>query len=225
MKKENNKVNDKITTEKDLSGLEQCFKGVDGKVYKLKNVLEQSDWWVLKKRKSETTILFHSAVQKIANLAGMQTNPRYSVLIAPSHENNHTIAMQIEICDTKGRCTTNIGEVNKDNLGSRGRANPVNMAQKRAYDRAVFTHLGITGLLGEDELTDEEENKDMDKLKLEEQKAIVPFINSILAALTDADLKKVAKDIKASTTILSAEQLDVLRGIWKKKAAELIKSF
>jgi hypothetical protein len=225
MKKENNKVNDKITTEKDLSGLEQCFKGVDGKVYKLKNVLEQSDWWVLKKRKSETTILFHSAVQKIANLAGMQTNPRYSVLISPSHENNHTIAMQIEICDTKGRCTTNIGEVNKDNLGSRGRANPVNMAQKRAYDRAVFTHLGITGLLGEDELTDEEENKEMDKLKLEEQKAIVPFINSILAALTDADLKKVAKDIKASTTILSAEQLDVLRGIWKKKAAELIKSF
>lgn len=220
----------KKTKEKDieiplLDGLAQSFKDKSKKQVQLKTILKDTDWWILKKRTSQLTIVSHDGVKKIADAAGIQTNPRYSILISPTHENNYTLAMQVEICDGDGRCTVEIGEVNRNNLGSRGRANPVNMAQKRAYDRAVFRHLGINGLLGEDEIQDVEEEKEMDKINLEEQKQIVPLINKVLNTKTVQELKTLAIEIKKESTKYTSAQVDVLRGLWKKRFAELTKSF
>jgi hypothetical protein len=219
------KKNDKTIVPDGLNGLEQHFKGSKGKEIQLSSILTAKEWWILKKKSSQVTIITHEGVKKIADAAGLQTNPRYSILISPTHENNYTIAMQCEICDNNSRCTIEIGEVNRNNLGTRGRQNPVNMAQKRAYDRAVFRHLGITGLLGEDEIADEEEEKEMDKLSNEDQKAIVPFINEIINSKTQAELKTIANNIKRIVNQYSKEQIDVLRGLWKKRVAELTKTF
>jgi hypothetical protein len=204
-----------------LNGLEQSFKGHNGQQIVLKDILVEKEWWVLKQRKSQSTIITHDGVKKIADAAGLSKSPKYSILISPTHENNYTIAMQAEICDNEGKCTTEIGEVNRNNLGSRGRANPVNMAQKRAYDRAVFRHLGITGLLGEDELQDEEEKTEMETLTDEQKIEIVPFINKIWAATNQAELKAVADEIKVVTTFIP-EQIIELRKAWKKQAAEIL---
>ena len=205
-------------------GLNQSFVGLDGVQYVLKEFLTRQDWWTLKKHKVLLAIITHDGVKKIANRAGMGTNPKYTVLIQPSDHNNYTTAMQVEICDSFGKCTTDIGESSRSNLGTHGRQNPINMAQKRAYDRAVFRHLGITGLLAEDELQDEEEPNEMDKLSFDEQKEIVPLLNLILGAKGKQDLtafKNKMKGIKG----LKEEQLNLLRGMWKKKFAEFAKTF
>lgn len=218
--KKEKKVDDKAIIPAGLNGLEQSFKGSNGNIIQLKDILTDKEWWVLKKRTSQMTIITHDGVKRIADAAGLSKSPKYSILISPTHENNYTIAMQVEICDNEGKCTNEIGEVNRNNLGSRGRANPVNMAQKRAYDRAVFRHLGITGMLGEDELQDEEEKTDMENLTDEQKKEIVPFINKIWAATEQKALKDVALEIKQ--TALSEEQKAELRKLWSKQAGILL---
>lgn len=208
-----------------LSGLEQAFYGEDGKTVILKNLLTKDDWWELKNRKGSKIILNHDAVKKIADKAGIKTNPHYTVLTQPRFDNNYQYLMQVEICDSKGRCTTEMGESNRSNLSSRGRGNPANMAQKRAYDRAVFRHLGITGLLGEDELEDiEVPNESMNKLSEEEQLQIVTYINELLLVKKKPELTAFAAKMKKGT-MLNNNQLEYLRKLYKKKLAEVSSSF
>lgn len=214
------KVNGTIT----LSGLEQGFKNKNGKVIKLKSFLKEGDWWELKSDKRVTVIILHDAVKKIANEAGISTDPEYKVLTQPVIENNYTYLIQVKITDSKGRSTVELGEASRHNLGSRGRNNPANMAQKRAFDRAVFTHLGITGLLGEDELIDEE-NKEMDKLSHDDQKKIVPLLNELFAATSKEALKAFSAKMTKIKEEYSPAQLDTLRGIYTKKLAVMQKSF
>jgi len=221
------KIKNEKTTQPEVektNGLEQTIIQKDGTLIPISKILTPNDWWVLKKRNSQATILLHDAVKKLADIAGIQTNPKYSILIAPTHENNYTIAMQVEICDSTGRCTTDIGETNRSNLGIRGRANPVNMSQKRAYDRAVLRHLGITGLLSEEEIQ-EEEDKNMDKLSEEEAKQITPLVNEILNAKDKKVLNTFKLKMRSIIGNYNENQVNFLRELWKKNFAKLEKSF
>lgn len=218
---------EKPKEEKDIEliGLEQSFETKSNKKVPLRSFLKEGDWWVLKGRKKTTIIILHEAVKKIADEAGIKTDPDYTVLTQPSYENNYQYLIQARICDDKGRCTTELGEVNRSNLGPRGRHNPANMAQKRAFDRAVFRHLGISGLLGEDEIEEDEIKKDMDELTHEERQAISMLINDILLAKNKADLMKFKVTIKKQVKLFNERQLDVLRNLWKKQLAAFEKSF
>lgn len=209
----------------DLSGLEQSFGDNNGDTVILKDFLTKEDWWEMKGRKGSKVILTHDAVKKIADKAGILTNPKYEILTQPNYQNNYQYLIQVTICNHLGVCTTELGESNRSNLSSRGRGNPANMAQKRAYDRAVFRHVGITGLLGEDELEDVEQPKDMEKLSEESQQAIVPHVNDLLLAKNKADLIKFQTKMKNAKKTLEPDQLEYLRKLFKKKLAEISKSF
>lgn len=220
-----NKQPDELKEPLVLSGLEQAFKDSKGKTVVLKDFLSKEDWWELKSRKGMSVILTHDAVKKIADHAGIKSDPEYVILTQPKYDNNYQYLIQVKICDSKGVCTTEMGESNRSNLSSRGRANPANMAQKRAYDRAVFRHVGITGLLGEDELEDVEPAKDyMNKLTPEESQEIVVYVNELLAVKKKADLVSFQVKMKKGT-MLNDNQLEYLRKLFKKKLAELSNSF
>jgi len=209
-----------------LYGLEQAFKDKNGKKTILKDFLTDKDWWEHKGKTYLAVILTHDAVKRIADAGGIMSNPEYTILTQPNYQNNYQYLMQIKICDTKGQCTTEMGESNRSNLSSRGRGNPANMAQKRAYDRAVLRHMGLNGLLGEDELEDVEPIKEnMETLTEEEKQAVVPFINKIWASAKKPDLAKVQVEIKNEIKSFSVNQLDFLRKQFKKKVAELSNTF
>lgn len=206
-------------------GLEQTFKNKAGKATPLSKVLKDGDWWELKSRGNISYIITHNAVKKLADAAGIWTDVDYSILTQPSHENNYQQTWQARVRDTK-TSTTEIGEVNRNNLGSRGKNNPANMAQKRAYDRAVLRHLGIVGFLGEDELPDREEEK-MENLSPDEAKAIVDLLNEIFALKDKTELE--AFDVKMrelkDQAIYSERQIDVLRNARSNMLIKFSNSF
>jgi hypothetical protein len=208
---------------KGLTGLSQSFKSATGKKLLLKDFLTESDWWELKKGKNVTYIVYHDAVKKIAKEAGISVT-EYTILTQPSVDNNLTFVIQVKICDTAGKCSINLGEASRNNLGLRGRSNPANMAQKRAFDRAVFDHLGIVGVLGDDELPDKDEET-MDNLTLDERKVIVLQINKILNSKNKKDLSAFNTEMKTKKPLLNENQLTYLRKLYKKKLAEFSKSF
>jgi hypothetical protein len=176
-------------------------------------------------KKHITYIVYHDAVERIANLAGIRSDPEYKFHIQPTTQNNYTTAVEIKITDHTGRSTVNMGESSRGNLGARGRQNPINMAQKRAFDRAVFKHLGISGLLGDDELPDEPEEQLMDKISHEEKQKIAPLINEIFASKKKTDLSVFKQKMSKIKVEYSEGQLEVLRSLWKKQLAALEKSF
>ena len=200
------------------------FISKDGDTILLNDFLTSSDYWVLDKRKSKVTILTHNAIKKIAMKAGIFVLD-YVILTQPDVYNNFQYTIQVKITDEKGRTTIEIGESNRSNLGQRGRQNPANMAQKRALDRAVLSHLGIVGLLSEEELEDNNETAVVDKLTPDESKVIAPEINVIFAAKNKADLVKFNNQMKKDKVKYNPNQLNVLRGLWKKKLSDLTKSF
>lgn len=215
----------KIDAISHLEGLDQEFPNSKGVLVSIRSVLRPGDWWELKKGNIKATIITHNGVKQIADVAGISTDIDYSILTQPDVRNNYQNTWQVKIHDVNEKYTTEIGESNRGNLGSRGRNNPANMAQKRGYDRAVFRHLGITGLLGEDELPDDiETTNQVNKLTHEDQKVIAPLINDILQSKTKKDLISFRTKMKNQSG-LSEGQLDVLRNLWKKTLANLEKSF
>lgn len=206
-------------------GLDQIFLDKNDTPVKIRDFIEPEDTWELKKRGSKATIITHDAIKKIADRAGISTNVGYRVMIEPHVNNNYTIVIEATVTSPKGS-TNELGEANRSNLGNKGRANPVNMSQKRAYDRAVLRHLGIGGLLGEEELPDEEESKkEMDNLTIDEQKAIVPLINQIINTKRLPELNKFKLQMKKIANQYKEYQLVVLRNLWVKQFAKLQKSF
>lgn len=215
-------------------GLEQTFISNAGKKYALKNVLKDGDWWELKSRGKVSYILTHDAVKKLADIAGISSEVDYSILTQPSYENNYQQTWQAKVRDAfipttpsmTVKVTTEIGEVNRNNLGTRGKNNPANMAQKRAFDRAVLRHLGIVGFLGEDELPDRDEEK-MDTLDPDEAKAIVGLLNEIFATKNQKELMAFSTKMVTvkEVEMLNEKQLGVLRNAWNNQSLKFSKSF
>ena len=121
-----------------------------------------------------------------------------------------------------------LGETNRSNLGNRGRNYPANMAQKRSFDRAVFGATGLTGLLSEEELTEEQEEK-MDRLSMDEQKQISKMVNQINLAKTKEDLYQFNRDMKKMANAgtlgdYNDKQLGYLRDLYQKKIGQLQKT-
>lgn len=207
---------------KTIDGLHQVVTLSDGKMVELCELVTEKDFWQTGGRK-KMTILTHRFIQKLGDLCGVSKSVVYQVLTQPDAYNNYQYTIQATICflSQPNVCATEIGEANRSNVGAMGRSNPANMAQKRAYDRAVQRLLGITGLLSEEELSDEENAENMDKLSPEDSKAIAPIINQLLLAKTKEQLNKFNSDMKVKAKTLNQEQLDYLRKLYKKSVAEM----
>ena len=209
-----------VLTDDLLKGLTQKFMLKNGKMTTIKEVLKPEDVWQTTGR-VKRTILSHDAVKKLADAAGVSMDVQYTVLTQPDAMNNYQYTIQAKVCDSKRKCAVELGEANRSNLGTKGRGNPANMAQKRAYDRAVLRLLGITGLLSSEELSDEETKETMEGLSHEEKKKISPEVNKLLLATTKEHLIVFGKEMKIKAKDLNPEQLDYLRKLYKKKLAEL----
>lgn len=206
-------------------GLNQTFKGADGKTYKLKSVLGEGDWWETKGR-GKLTLLTHEAVEKIAKIAGLYVI-KYDLLVEPTVYNNMTVVMSPEIRDKDGNMLSpELGEASRDNLGSKGKSYPHAMAQKRAFDRTVLRGLGIRGLLSEDELPqDNKIDHPMENLSLDEQKVIAPLVTQLLLASTKVQLANFNRVMpeKKNELKLNDNQLDFVRRLYKKRIGDLEK--
>lgn len=213
----------KLINQKELvEGLQQSFQKSDGKPVTLHSVLTSKDFWVTN-GKVKRTILTHDAVKHLADLAGVLKNYKNTILTQPDAYNNYQYTWQVEVCTKKGECSVGIGEANRSNLGAKGRGNPANMAEKRAYDRAVLRLLGITGLLSEEELPDEETPDKMEGLTHEEKKKIAPIVNQLILAKESKQLIAFGNEMKSKSKTLNPAQLDYLRKLYKKKVAEITK--
>lgn len=215
---------EKVEKENLLPGVIQTFKGENGEMIKVQEILSPTDVWKLNKRNSTALIISHNGVKKIADAAGILSNVEYQILTQPKYDNNYQYLIQAKICDSKGKCTVELGESNRNNLGTRGKNNPANMAQKRAYDRAVLRHTGIEGMLSEDELPDQDEYMN-DTLSPEDMLAIAPLINQILAAKSKNDLTAFNKVMVKESVKYNVEQLEKLRTVYKNKLNSFIKTF
>lgn len=221
-KKDVKEVESKVTFPGDQSFMS------GGKVVHLSDFLKEGDWWETKGHGVKRQILTHDACKKIAEKANLRAVD-YQILTQPSTQNGYQYTILCVLEHSKNGKFIEIGESNNRNLGARGRRNPANMAQKRAFDRAVLNALGITGLLSEEELSDEEQEETMDQLTMEEQKGIAVFINHINLAKKKEDLydfnKRMAADGKAGKLDnFSETQLDYLRLLYKKKYSEFQKT-
>ena len=202
-------------------GLEQTVKGTA--LYK---IIKPEHVWQTK-GKVKRTIITHDGVKRIADFAKVSKEVYYTVLTQPDAYNNYQYTIQAKVC-IQGKhddCATEIGEANRSNLGTKGRSNPANMAEKRAYDRAVFRLLGITGILSEEELSDEDsEEDDMHGLSHNGLKEIAPLINQITLAANKSDLIAFNNMMKSSVSNYQPDQLNYLREFYKKKLADLQKT-
>lgn len=207
---------------------EQFFFNSKAEKIQLVNFLKVGDWWEQKGRKTLTVLLTHDAVQKIAKEAGLVCKD-YKIVTQPDIYNNFQYTVQADIIDSKGNtCEPQWGEANRSNLGSRGRNNPANMAQKRSYDRTVLKCLGIQGILSEEELSDKEEEQ-MEELTHDERKQIAPLLNNINLAKTKADLNHFNGNMKilVKQGKHNEKQLEFLRKMFIKRMTALanIKTF
>lgn len=208
-------------------GLEQTFKDKAGKITKLINVISRDDVWEQKGRTFKATIISHEGVKKIADRAGISKDVDYTVLTQPTAYNNYQYTIQVKVkrivhLNGEENSASEIGEANRNNLRSRGRANPANMAQKRAYDRAVLRLLDIKGILSEEELADEEPQNDMpEELTHDERKEIAPIINKLLLAKDNKDLILFASFMKEQKEKCKDNQLEYLRKLYTKRVGEL----
>ena len=223
----NNKKEKKTEVKPDpktIEGLQQVIVLANGEAKPLYELINESDWWQ-SNGKIKRTMLTHDAVKKLADMAGIKKYVTYMVLTQPDAYNNYQYTINATIETANGEKVAEIGEANRNNLGAKGRNNPANMAQKRAYDRAVLRALGITGLLSEEELSDEENEDKMEGLTHDERKQISPIINQLLLVkdkkqliVFSAKMKQTVKESK-----FTPAQLDYLRKLYKKTLADLSK--
>lgn len=224
MKKLAEKENKKAVPVELMEGLSQEFTDSKEKKYKLFQVLTEKEVWQTNGRVKRTMIT-HDGVKKIADKADVAKAYKINILTQPDAYNNYQYTMEVTVCriGKEEDCANALGEANRSNLGSKGRGNPANMAEKRAYDRAVFRLLGITGLLSEEELSDSETQENMESLSPEDQKIIAPIVNQLLLATSKEHLIIFNNNMKKDSYKLNPEQLDYLRKLYKKKVGEISK--
>ena len=216
----NDKKEKKLVNEKKIP-----YEGLEQKIgtTPLYKIIKPEHVWQTKGR-TKRTIITHEGVKRIADYAKVSKDVEYRILTQPDAYNNYQYTIQAKLC-IKGKpddCATEIGEANRSNLGTKGRANPANMAEKRAYDRAVFRLLGITGILSEEELSDEDNDEDM-KLPPESMKKIAPLINQITLAKTKNNLSEFNTKMKETSKNYEASELDYIRELYKRRLATMQK--
>lgn len=221
---EKKKIQKAPVAKKIPEGLDQKIKSGSGKMIKLIDIIKPKEVWETK-GKTKRTIITHDGVKKIADVAGVSQDVQYTVLTQPDIYNNYQYTIQARICRGK-ECTSEIGEANRNNLGAKGRQNPANMAQKRAFDRAVLRLLGITGILSEEELSDEEDyskENNMDELTHEERRKIAPLINQLLLAKNKNDIATFSMKMKSEAKKFAEHELAYVRKLYQKRLGELQK--
>jgi len=223
------KVKEKPPKEKVIKklddGLDQEFKLATGKMITIRKFLKPTDSWQTKGRVIRT-LISHDGVKKIADGAGVAKVVKYEFKTQPDAMNNYQTTIEATVTLLKtGEQANELGESNRSNIGSRGRGNPAAMAEKRAYDRAVFRLLGITGLLSEVELQDEEEETKMNGFigSHEEAREIAPIINQLILAKTNADFIEFGRMMKEKAKNLKDNQLEYLRKLYKQEREKLQK--
>lgn len=227
--------------EKKREEIVSTFLDKEGKIIKVKNLIDEKETWLLEKKRENKSIriLAHSAIQKIAKVAGINSNYEVeeSEHIIPKPENSMLNIVEVIIhCSAKtknGGCvhdTQNYlrmtGEASKLNTG-RGKDYLRTMAEKRGYDRAVLRHLGIEGVYSEEEAIafEAEEQAKIDVINADDIESIHEHINSILAAKSKEDLEKVAMQIKEQMNNYNENQIQFLREQYSKANIKFIKEF
>ena len=219
------------------------FLDMDGGITLVKEIIKPEETWLLEKKREKKSIriLSHSAVQKIARIAGIATNAKVeeSQNIIPSAENSFNTVVSVTIkCNAATNPKSNTGcvhdwyenyltmtgEASKLNTG-RGKDYLRTMAEKRGYDRAVLRHLGIDGVYSEEEAIafDEDAKSKVDVISEDDLKGLVEFVNGIFQAKNVIELKKVADQIKK--TNCNENQLTYLRELYKKANSKYLKTF
>ena len=209
---------------------DKTFLDKTGKRLKLNDIVTQEECWLLRREKK--WILTHSAIKKIAILAGISPNFKVeeSKNITPSYSNELEHVVRVTITCTaikknKQGCVhgpetelTITGEANRMSTPNRGRGYLRKMAEKRAFDIAVLEHLGLySSIYSEEEAEKFEQKKEPNIMPCTpEFEAITTELNAILAAKTTIQLKKIAKKIKAGVKIkkYSIKQTEYLRTIY-----------
>lgn len=216
---------ERVLKKEDIPGLEQQVQ-VKGKSTRLHQIIKPNHVWQTKGR-TVRTIITHDGVKLIADAAGVSKDVEYKILTQPDAYNNYQYTISAKVCMLKNKddCAVEMGEANRSNLGSRGRNVPAMMAEKRAYDRAVFRLLGITGILSEEELSDEDkEDDDMHGLSHDDLRKLAPLINQITLAKSKDNLIKFNREMKDSAKKYTPEQLNYLRELYKKRLVEMQKT-
>jgi hypothetical protein len=223
----------------------------EGKEASIDVVLAKEDYWVSRNKKSVNWIVSHRGVEKIAKVAGIkpQINTRFEIQVEPNYANAmaHEVVAnmtceayeiidtpsgkKLGVLDTSLKCLHgsdkvffSTGEAGRGNTGARGGSYMRIMAEKRAYDRGVLQHLGINGDVNvyseeEAEAFDKDPGKPLDQII----EKLSPILNKILNAESKDQLKTIAEEIRKEK--LDEQELEYLRGVWKRKNNEFIESF
>ena len=220
---------------------DKTFLDKTGKRLKLNDIVTQEECWLLRREKK--WILTHSAIKKIAILAGISPNFKVeeSKNITPSYSNELEHVVRVTITCTaikknKQGCVhgpetelTITGEANRMSTPNRGRGYLRKMAEKRAFDIAVLEHLHLySSVFSEEEADSFIQKKEPNIMPCTpEFEAIVKELNAILAAKTTVQLKKVAKKIKAGKLInkYSDKQIEYLRTLYANEYGKKNKGF
>lgn len=224
--------------------LEGSFFDEEARKVFLKDVLSEDDCWQLKNKK---WILSHKAVQKIAKLAGISKNYEVeeSETITPTYKNEleHIVRLTIHCNAASGRSKgcihdserdlTITGEANKVNTPVRGRGYLRKMAEKRAYDIAVLTHLELYSTMSSEDESEEFESAETkaaqpnESISNVEIESLKEEINILVGATDKKKLKEAALKIRElrKTKNYNATQMSFLKELHARQVQSVDKSF
>ncbi len=224
-----------MAKKKETGLIDSTFIDKAGKKIKVSDIISKDDCWFLKK--SNTWILTHKAIKKIAYDAGISKNFEVveSTNVLPTYHNEleHVVRVTINClarankgvgCIHSDEDTLTVtGEANRISTPNRGRGYLRKMAEKRAFDIAVLEHLDLYSSVFSEEEAEKYESKETREPDLmpgtKEFEQVATEINAILNAKSVAFLKRVAKKIKKliSEDKYTDKQIKYLKDLYKQE--------
>jgi hypothetical protein len=222
--------------EKNEELISATFLDKNGKIIKVKDVIDKEDCW--KQKGGEKFIITYNAVKHIAELAGISKN--FDVIesdhIVPDYRNELQNIVRVKIhCGAKAikknsedcvhgeREMIATGEATRISCPYIGRDYLRKMAEKRGFIIAVLEHLGLHSLIYcEDEAENFVKEKEPNLMPgMPAFEAIVKEINALINAKDDKELKKFGRKIKAGIKVKKYNdmQLKYLRELYQKELA------
>ncbi len=221
----------------------QVFLNRSNVAVKLTDVINESTDLYTKERKRKTGksivtetkwLIKRDAVYKIAKVAGLDKTTKAKVH-EPSIDNHGLVSFDVTVScysDPIGdktvstgerRCahgladTTMLGEASDENTSGVSRLYKALTAERRGYVRAIFVHLGLHNLYGEDEFVEEGDTIEEELTpSLVEYENITELINLITTAPSKKQLVEAGEKIKQEISNLSESQVTYLRKLYEK---------
>jgi len=199
-----------------------------GQEVKLSELLGEDALWSQEpdEKGRQVHVIKHWALQTIAELSGLKVvngkdNDGEWVQLG-TIDNGMTFIKKYVIEDLESKRYWAIGEANPQN--SDVKVGLSYMADKRAYDRCVIVAMGLSGRVyseDENEVMRKGVNKELEKLSVEDQKALKPFVDKLDAVKDKEALYDVGEEIKLfiQEQPISEGLKDALRNLYASKLA------